>query len=310
MKKAALIICTLLLFTGCNKTKDIGLEDIQEGQIIELEEEIVEPEIEEDLEEEVEEPEIEEEYTINEAGMTVQDRYPAPQGYVKAEVPANSFGEFLRNQELKPYGEKVLFYDETEKASQGIYDSAFVVDIGNRDLHQCADAIMLLRAEYLYQKESYDEISFHFVSGFNAEYKKWKEGYRINVDEGGVSYYPATEPSTDYESFRKYMDMVMAYAGTPSLEKELNSVAIDDMEVGDVFIIGGSPGHAVVVVDMAINPGGEKMFLLAQSYMPAQQTQILVNPMDNVLSPWYSLKGKEELITPEWDFELSHLKRF
>jgi hypothetical protein len=104
------------------------------------------------------------------------------------------------------------------------------------------------------------------------------------------------------------MDMVFAYSGTLSLEKELISVSIDNMSIGDVFIVGGSPGHAVIVVDMAVNSLGEKIFLLAQSYMPAQQTQLLINPMDDDISPWYSLKGKEKLITPEWTFELDTLK--
>ena len=106
------------------------------------------------------------------------------------------------------------------------------------------------------------------------------------------------------------MNMVMAYASTLSLERELENVEIDDMEVGDVFIIAGSPGHAVIIVDMAVNQEYEKIFLLAQSYMPAQQTQVLINPMDNSLSPWYSLKGKEKLITPQWKFDLDDLKRF
>jgi hypothetical protein len=82
------------------------------------------------------------------------------------------------------------------------------------------------------------------------------------------------------------------------------------MKIGDVFIIGGSPGHAIIVVDMAVNVDNEKVFILAQSYMPAQQTQILINPMDETISPWYSLKSKEKLVTPEWTFELDNLKRF
>ena len=102
----------------------------------------------------------------------------------------------------------------------------------------------------------------------------------------------------------------MAYASTISLEKELKSVNIEDISIGDVFIQAGSPGHAIIVVDMAVNEEGEKIFLLAQSYMPAQQTQVLLNPMDKEMGPWYSLKDKEKLITPEWRFELSDLKRF
>lgn len=243
-------------------------------------------------------------------GITIEARYLPLENYKRVEVEEDSFEEFLRNQKLKPYGAKVLYYDGREKPSKGVYDSVIDVEIGSRDLHQCADAIMLLRGEYLYSIGDYEKINFNFVSGFKAEYKKWMEGYRIKVEGNNVSYYKSTEPSNTYEDFRKFMDMVFAYSGTLSLEKELQSVDIEDMEIGDVFIIGGSPGHAVIIVDMAINDLGEKTFILAQSYMPAQQTQILINPMDESISPWYSLKDCEKLITPEWSFELNQLRRF
>ena len=59
--------------------------------------------------------------------------------------------------------------------------------------------------------------------------------------------------------------------------QELNRVQnIDAIEIGDIFIRGGFPGHAVLVVDMAIHPvSGQKAVLLAQSYMPAQDIHIL-----------------------------------
>ncbi|MBU5314605.1 DUF4846 domain-containing protein [Tissierella carlieri] len=247
---------------------------------------------------------------INVAGETIEERYLTLEGYKRIETEENSFGEFLRAQRLKPYGEKVLYYDGREKNKKDVYDSVLDVEIGDRDLHQCADAIMLLRGEYLYSIGKYEDISFNFVSGFKAEYKKWMEGYRIKVEGNNVSYYKATEPSNTYEDFRKYMDMVMAYAGTLSLEKELEPINIEKIKIGDVFIVGGSPGHAVIVMDMAISDEGGKIFVLAQSYMPAQQTQILINPIDKSISPWYSLNDKEKLITPEWTFELDQLGRF
>jgi len=82
------------------------------------------------------------------------------------------------------------------------------------------------------------------------------------------------------------------------------------MEIGDVFIVGGSPGHAIIVVDAAANEMGDKIFLLAQSYMPAQQTHILLNPSDKEISPWYRLRDGEQLITPEWTFAWDDLRRF
>ncbi len=247
---------------------------------------------------------------VNPEANVLEGRYSTPEGYNRVEVSGDSFGEFLRNSKLKPYGEKVLYYDGREKNRQNVYDSVFDVDIGDRDLHQCADAIMLLRAEYLYSLGLYDKIHFNFVSGFKAEFTKWMEGYRIKVDGNTAGYYPAAEPSDSYETFRKYMDMVFAYSGTISLANELDAVPAEQMEIGDVFIVGGSPGHAIIVVDAAANETGDKIFLLAQSYMPAQQTHILLNPSDKEISPWYRLRDGEQLITPEWTFAWDDLKRF
>ena len=84
---------------------------------------------------------------VNKKGMTIETRYNVPMGYKRVNVEKGSFAEFLRNQKLKPYGEKALYYNGKEKPNSGIYDSVIDVEIGKQNLHQCADAIMLLRAE-------------------------------------------------------------------------------------------------------------------------------------------------------------------
>jgi hypothetical protein len=137
------------------------------------------------------------------------------------------------------------------------------------------------------------------------------KGKRIVV-KGNKSYWKQTaSPSNTYKDFWNYMEMIFMYAGTYSLSKELIQINIDDLKIGDVFIQGGFPGHAVIIVDMGINlKTNEKIFLLAQSYMPAQELQILKNPNDNNISPWYSVNLNNELITPEWKFLKSDLMRF
>jgi hypothetical protein len=79
-----------------------------------------------------------------------------------------------------------------------------------------------------------------------------------------------------------------------------------------VFIKGGFPGHAVLVIDMAINPAtGERRFMLLQSYMPAQDMHVLKNPKAPDGSPWYPVPAdKAELATPEWVFPAGTLRRF
>ena len=144
-----------------------------------------------------------------------------------------------------------------------------------------------------------------------ADYNRWRQGNRISVSGNNVSWTQGGAADDGYPNFRKYMDMVFTYAGTLSLSRELKPVAYKDMKTGDVFIKGGSPGHAVIVVDMAQTRLGEKVYLLAQSYMPAQETQVLLNPSDPDLSPWYELNETDRIIeTPEWMFTAEELKRF
>jgi len=47
------------------------------------------------------------------------------------------------------------------------------------------------------------------------------------------------------------------------------------IEPGDVMIRAGSPGHAMLVVDVAEDERGRRIYLLAQSYMPAQDIHIV-----------------------------------
>lgn len=248
---------------------------------------------------------------INKEGKTVQERIKVPAGFQRVEVERGSFQEYLRNLPLKSHGADVLYYNGSVKTNRNVHEAVVDMDIGERDLQQCADAVMRLRGEYLYWQGKYDKIHFNFTNGFRVDYAKWMEGYRIAVDGNNTYWVKRKEPSNTYQDFRSYMDLVFAYAGTLSLSKELKPVEADNMIIGDIIIQGGSPGHAVIVVDMAENKStGEKLFLLAQSYMPAQDIHILKNPVDQQLSPWYRLDFGEKLYTPEWTFNREDVKRF
>jgi hypothetical protein len=125
-----------------------------------------------------------------------------------------------------------------------------------------------------------------------------------------VTWSRSASPNGDRRSFRRYLDFIFSYAGSASLEAELEPVSDPaNMEPGDVFIQGGFPGHAIIVVDVAENATGDRAFLVAQSYMPAQQIHVLRNPQDPG-TPWYLAKRSGMLETPEWTFEFSDLRRF
>lgn len=248
---------------------------------------------------------------VHPEGNTILERVAAPDGFQRKGFPENSFAYYLRHLPLKPHGAQVLYYNGKEKPNEGIYVAVVDMPIGDKNLHQCADAVMRLRAEYLWQQKRYEAIHFNFTNGFRVDYSEWMQGQRIMV-EGNRSYWTAAgSPSNTYEDFRKYLECIFTYAGTLSLSKELESTRLEVLKPGDVFIQGGSPGHAVIVIDVALEPNTqEKLFLLAQSYMPAQEIQILHNPENDEISPWYSAEAGQQLSTPEWNFLSTDLKQF
>ena len=248
---------------------------------------------------------------IDETGTTIKSRFKIPDGFKRVEPKENSFASYLQNLPLKSIEEKVKYYDGKIKHQSGVYISVVDLDLDARNLQQCADAIIRLRGEYLFGQNRFDDINFHFTNGFEAPYSKWRKGYRIKVEGRDVNWYSTGNVANTYKVFRQYMRMIFAYAGTISLNQELDPKSIENIAIGDVFIQGGSPGHAVIVVDVAINEAtGERQFLLAQSYMPAQDIQILQNPFNSRDNPWYSNQNIDKLITPEWTFKLSDLKSF
>ena len=250
-------------------------------------------------------------YRKDTTGQTIASRFLPPNGHERVSTAPKSWAAYLQNLPLKPDSTPVLYFDGREKQNQDVHAAVVDLDVGKRDLQQCADAVMRLRAEYFYDAERFEDIRFKFVNGFDAEYSKWRAGKKISVKGRDAKWVPAGEKQDTRADFRKYMDIVFSYASTLSLEKEMERKELEDIDIGDVFIMGGSPGHAVIVVDVAVNEkSGDRVFMLAQSYMPAQSIHILKNPNDKKISPWYRLKPDEEIDTPDWGFYPKDLKRF
>ena len=62
--------------------------------------------------------------------------------------------------------------------------------------------------------------AFNFVSGFKCDYIHYANGYRYHNDHWVLK----AKKDYGYKTFMNYMQLVFAYAGTLSLEKELKPV--------------------------------------------------------------------------------------
>lgn len=239
---------------------------------------------------------------------TLADRVLPPTGFERAPVEPGSFAAWLRALPLKPERAPVMLFDGRTKPRQDVQAAVIDIDIGTRDLQQCADAIMRLRAEWLFANGRQRDIGFNFTGGGRVGFERYATGQR--PDAKGRRWTASAKPDASYQSFRRYMDLVFAYAGTASLEKELKSVPASDVRIGDVFIKGGFPGHAVLVADIAVNSlTKSKRMLLVQSYMPAQDMHVLKNFANGDGSPWYAVPTGD-LSTPEWTFAAGSLRRW
>ena len=245
--------------------------------------------------------------------QSIVNQIPVPKGYKRVLTKSGSFEEWLRFLPLNPENSKVLLFDGREKPYQSGAFRVINIDIGSSDLQQCADATMRLKAEYHYSRGEFDKIHFNFTSGHKVSFDDWRKGKKPSISGNNVSFSSANgQTDNSYTNFKKYLKMVFSYAGTASLEKELVHADLTQIKAGDLFIKGGFPGHAVIVLDVAENiENGDKIFLLAQSYMPAQSIHILKNFDHNQkLSPWYPINFGEMLHTPEWDFKAGSLKKW
>lgn len=214
---------------------------------------------------------------------------PLPEGYQRVGGRDSAFAAWLRQVKIRK-DNRVFLYNGQLKRNQSAQFAVLDLPVGKKDLQQCADAVMRLRAEYLYHHQQFDAIVF--------------------ADNNGKQY--RCPRNSSYPAFEQYLEKVFAFCGTLSLEKQLHRVTdFQRIQPGDVLIKGGSPGHAVIVMDMAVNKQGKKIYLLAQSYMPAQDIHILKNSLDEAGGPWYEASNDNSLIyTPEWTFATNELRRW
>src|SRR4030095_3027272 len=234
-----------------------------------------------------------------------------PAGYRRVAVERASFGEWLRGVKLKR-DSKIYLYNGRLKYDQSGQFAVLDVPVGNKDLQQCADAILRLRTEYFFDRADMDSIHFKATDGTELSFARWLKGERYKLRGNKLlPFTSAKSPNNKRIQLEQFLEIVFSYCATISLNKETWPIDnLNEMKVGDVFIKAGSPGHAMIVVDLAVNHNGEKIFLLAQGLMPAQDIHIVKNPTDEKISPWYKVKVGSEIITPQWVFYRNQFRRW
>lgn len=248
---------------------------------------------------------------IHKDSLTIASRVNVPVGYERVKYPNGSFEEYLRNYKLKPYGSKIINYDGSEYFWQHGHIGILEIPVPENGLQQCADALIRVRSEYLWESNRKREIGFNFTSGHYCSWSKYAEGYRPKINGNNVSFHKTAESNGSKANFYKYLNLIYTYAGTLSLYHELPRIEnARRLKIGDMLIRGGSPGHIVMICDEAINEKGEKLYLLFQGNTPAQNVHLVKNLEDSALSPWYRLEKDVVIAVSNYTFQSSKFVRF
>jgi hypothetical protein len=242
---------------------------------------------------------------------SLEERFPAEQGFSRVAVEKESFGAFLRTLPLAAPNTPVLsYYGEVIRRGDHPNVAAVVaIDIGSRDLQQCADAIIRLHAEYRYARGHRDHV-YRAASGTKLSFARYAAGDRLRVDGNNLSFFSGAKPSEPTHALlRTWLDDVFGWANTGVLARDGAHVKAADLRPGDFFVLTGVPyGHAVLVLDMAKDAQGRRALLLGQSFVPAQNVHVL---RPNPSTAWFVLNETDEAVTtPFWNpFPLESLRR-
>ncbi|MBW1877683.1 MAG: hypothetical protein JRJ84_04900 [Deltaproteobacteria bacterium] len=221
--------------------------------------------------------------------VAVAEAFPPPAGAVR--TPPDGFGAWLGTLELAPADEPVRTHNGAVVAHHA---RVVRLPLVPGDLQQCADSAIRLRAEWL--RIQGDEVSFHATSGDPMPWSRWEGGERPYESDNRLHWRPGTKGG-----WEAYLAAVFTWAGTRSLV--LDTVEADTPRPGDLLVDPGSPGHAVVLLDVA-ERDDELLLLVGEGFMPAQSFHVELGPVDG----WWL--WDDGLALPHWSFEASQLRRW
>ena len=108
---------------------------------------------------------------------------PLPEGFSFYAGKDSLFANWLLNQTLRK-DNKVYLHNGSLKQNQHAQYAVMDIYIGKKNLVQCADAVIKLRAEYFFQTSQFEKIVFLSTSGEELSFSKWQTGTRCKEKNG------------------------------------------------------------------------------------------------------------------------------
>lgn len=235
---------------------------------------------------------------------------PDPAGFQRVKAGTGGFADWLRHLPAAPPGTPVkTAKNQIVRAGDDPRLAATVVlQPRGGKLLDASNIVVRLRAEFLWAAGLKDRLVFRFTSGHLAAWSDWAAGVRPFVQGRNVEFRQVEPPDDGRESFTCYLEVLFRYGTVYSLMQDTFPVTDGTIEPGDVFVRPGRPGHAVLVLDVAVSGDGRVSVLLGQGGTPPQTFHVLRDPS---LGAWFPVNHADPIdLGPSGTFRLKDLRRW
>ncbi len=222
---------------------------------------------------------------------SIKEHFSPPSGFQRVKVDSGSFAAYLRKLPVVPDTNNVLDFKNRIRIKEGDSSLAAIVPIAisGKRLWQCMDILIALKIEYLKNKNRKQQIEFPLPDGTELSWSEWRNGIRVEFK--GANFYKNQIAKYDESSknFTRYLNTIFSYSNTQTFYHNYPQQSFAFLKPGDFITKKGKKGHAVLIVDLAINDQNEKVALIGQGDTPACQFYLLKNKDG---SAWFKISPK------------------
>ncbi len=229
------------------------------------------------------------------SGNTILSCINPPAGFHRVEIRKNSFAEWLRNLQLKPPESPVVDFRGKIFKSKDDTTVAAVIDweIKGRRFDQCMDILVRFYAEYLWDKEELEKLNLPLPGKQSLKWTDWEKGFRPKFKGINFDLVKSEKYNSSKKNYNKFLNLVFAESHTQQFYYAYSVIEKQNVQVGDFIVKRGVKGHAVMIVDLAIDPEGNLVALIGQGDTPACEFYLLNYKKDD---PWIPLDFSKEII--------------
>lgn len=222
-----------------------------------------------------------------ESYKTIEQIYAPPHGFNRLKVNKNSFAAYLRDLPVLKDSINVLDFKNRIwiKSSDSTLAGVVPIDISGKRLWQCMDILIRMHADYL-DKSDYINMNYPLPDGTMLSWQEWQKGIRPVFKGTRFNKILNSKYDSSPRSFSRYLNTIFEYSGTQSFWHYYPDIDLKDIIPGDFIVKKGKKGHAVLIVDIAVNEVGDKVALIGQGDTPACQFYLLKQTDGNL---WFNI---------------------